>query len=431
MPPMAEANPATPPLFVVGSPRSGTTLLAAMLGAHPALDCGPETRFFSWLADADRASLLDPATWPDAATDFVCGLALRDSPVHLLFGVSREQVRASLAAREPSVRAMLESLTVTRMRAHGKSRWAEKTPRHLEALAEIRREWPDATIVRVVRDPRDVALSLVKVPFGGDSVVVALTAILAHDRMAQDDAARGGRMLTIRYEDLVTDPAPVLRRVCEAAGIPFDPAMIDRRDDAAAIAAPHETWKAKASQPLDPSRIGGWRTEMDPAVARFAALHLREVLRAHGYEGAREPRRTIALLPLGDQVAVRFEPFVLALAAQDSAIAEPPPLGPVAMAACDELVFWGNPGQLGLDLGRGATARTAAIVRLAALLAGRRLRRRPAAWVRRHTNQPEHPGDPGERATELLLRAFARTVRPRGLPPLLGLPRDAMGTSDE
>ena len=52
-------------------------------------------------------------------------------------------------------------------------------------------------------------------------------------------------------------------------------------------------------------------------------------------------------------------------------------------------------------------------------------------WVRRHTNHPERPGDPGERVVELLLRLLARTVRPRALPPLLGLPRDAMGTSDE
>ncbi|MFN8623183.1 MAG: sulfotransferase, partial [Chloroflexota bacterium] len=126
--PTRTAASATGPIFVVGTPRSGTTLLAAMLGAHPDIDCGPETRFFSWLERADRPALLDPRTWPGPATDFVLSLRLQDSPVHELFGVTPDQVRAALAARRPSMAAMLESLTATRAAAHGKPRWAEKTP---------------------------------------------------------------------------------------------------------------------------------------------------------------------------------------------------------------------------------------------------------------------------------------------------------------
>src|SRR5687768_17107064 len=102
-----------PPVFVVGVPRSGTTLLAAMLGAHPLIDCGPETRLLSRFEDADTARLLDPRSWPGPAADFVLGLALRDTPVHEVFGVPTEAVRAHLAGRRPSVAALLESLTVT------------------------------------------------------------------------------------------------------------------------------------------------------------------------------------------------------------------------------------------------------------------------------------------------------------------------------
>src|SRR3712207_5364148 len=72
------------PTFVVGTPREGTTIRAAMLGAHPVVDCGPETRFFSWFDRADGAALLDPAHWPDRAAPFVTSLALQDSPVHRL-----------------------------------------------------------------------------------------------------------------------------------------------------------------------------------------------------------------------------------------------------------------------------------------------------------------------------------------------------------
>jgi hypothetical protein len=420
-----------PPIFVVGTPRSGTTLLAAMLGAHPLLDCGPETRLLSWFERADRAALLDPGTWPGPATGFVLSLALKETPVHVAFGVTPDEVHASLAAREPSVAALLESLTVTRAAAHGRSRWVEKTPRHLFSLPLIRREWPDAIVIRVVRDPRDVALSLVQVPFGSDSVVVNLTNVTGQERQAAALIARDPHTITVRFEDLVADPHGVLRRVCAVVDVPFDPAMIDRRDGAESIAAPHEWWKRKAAEPLDPSRAGGWRTAMEPPVQRFAALHCRDMLRAHGYPDACDPVRSVAIVPLGDQVAIKHEGLLLALAAQGAVVAEPAPRTPAELARHDDLVFWGNPGQLGLRAGRTALERTAGIARLATLLVARRVTGRGPIWVRRHTNWVERPGDPIERVAANLLRGLARTIKPAALPGLLGLPPADPGSPDE
>ena len=419
------------PIFVVGVPRSGTTLLAAMLGAHPRIDCGPETRLLSQLADADRAHILDPRTWPGPAADFVLRLALKATPVHEAYGVSPDAVRASLASRTPSVAALLESLTVTRADAHAKPRWAEKTPRHLFSLPLIRREWPDAIVIRVVRDPRDVALSLTKVPFGAQSVVANLVDINGQMRRAEALVARDPHTITVRFEDLLADPAGVLRRVCAVIDVPFEPAMIDRRDSADAIAAPHEVWKLKAGQPIDPSRAGGWRSEMDPAVQRFAALLLRDTLRTHGYPDARDPLRTFAVVPLTDQFPVRQESLLLALAAQDTALVDPFPRTPDALAAADDLVFWGQPGQLGLDLGATAEARTLGIAHLTAVLAARRATGRPAAWVRRNTSWPARPGHPVETATAALLRAFARKLKAGQLDALLGVDSGATGSPDE
>ncbi len=429
---MSAASPRLPaPIFIVGSPRSGTTLLAAMVGAHPEVDCGPETRLLAQLEDRDLGALLDPAGWPERAADYVLGLALKESPVHELFGVDPETVRAYLAGRSPSVAALLESLTVPRALAHGKARWAEKTPRHAEAAETIRREWPDATIVRVVRDPRDVALSMQKVPFARDTLTAALGDIEAMERQADLLLRADPRTVTIRYEDLLADPEATLRTVGDAAGLAWDPAMLERRADAASIAAPHEWWKAKAGEPLDPSRIGVWRREMDPAAARYAAIHLRDHLRAHGYEGAEDPVATIAVVPVGRRLAVRFEPIVLACAAAGIDLPEPAPRQPAELGRCERILFWGQPGQIGLDLGSGAAERTVALARLALLLAGRRLRGRPALWVRRQSTMPANPGDPGERATARLLRLLARTVRPQEVTPALGLPHVALGGAEE
>jgi hypothetical protein len=423
--------PSTEPIFVVGTPRSGTTLLAAMLGASSQVDCGPETRFFPWLEREDLRQLLDPVDWPERATRFVRSLALQDSPVHALFGVSEEQIRAYLADRAPSVAAMLESLTVTRARAHGKPRWAEKTPRHIESLEQIRREWPGAHILRVVRDPRDVALSLARVPWGNDSVAANLVHAARDDHRFSVFARGDVRTHTLRYEDLVTEPDGVLRRVCAIVDIPFEPEMIGRQGGLAGIAAPHETWKRKAGEPLDASRIGAWRDVLDPALVRFAGLHDRHLLRAHGYEGAIEPAWTVTIVH-GSHVEVpTLEPVLLALAAQDAAVEEPAAPTPALLASRDRLVFWGSPDQLGLRLGRGAGVRTIALARLALLLVRRRLTGPQPIWIRRPSADPTAAHAPSRRVVGALLGRTAQRGKPVDLGRLLGLSRPAPGRADE
>ena len=152
----AVTRPTSQPVFVVGGPRSGTTLLSAMLAAHSAFDCGPEThacRAGSRLAGSERSRILDPADWPRRATAFVTSLSLGKQPIHPMYGLTVEDVRSWLAASPPSLAAMLESLTEQRALRNGAPRWVEKTPRHLEVPELIAETWPGARIVRIVRDP--------------------------------------------------------------------------------------------------------------------------------------------------------------------------------------------------------------------------------------------------------------------------------------
>ena len=284
------SDPASQPVFVVGGPRSGTTLLAAMLAAHPAFDCGPETHCLSrWarLGPRERARILDERDWPVRATRYVCSLTLGKRPVHALFGLTESDVRSWLATRPPTLASLLESLTEQRAARAGRRRWVEKTPRHLEVPELIAETWPGARIVRIVRDPRDAAVSLTRVPFGTPSLLTNLS-VLA--RMNESGAAffrTSPQALTLRYEDLVAEPERELRRLCAFVGEDFDPAMIHGREDAGRVAAEHEWWKGDATGPLDRSRVGQWRTEMPPAVQRYAALEPRDVPRRARLRGGR------------------------------------------------------------------------------------------------------------------------------------------------
>ena len=236
---------------------------------------------------------------------------------------------------------MLESLTAARAAANGKPRWAEKTPRHLLSLPAIRAAWPDAQIVRVVRDPRDVALSASRVPFADHSVVVEPLPLRATGPDLARILCRGRQSYVLRFEDLLADPQAVLERLCAFLGESFDPLMVARPDAATVLPRTMSGGSSKAAEPLDPSRAGAWRADMSVAQQRVASLVCREQLEIFGYEGARQPSRFVALVPLGDTIASKLEGLVTGLAEHDAVIAEPPPL------SVGELGALPRPGVLG------------------------------------------------------------------------------------
>jgi hypothetical protein len=410
------------PIFVVGVARSGTTLLSAMLSAHPRLDCGPETRFFAryrHLHARERERILDRLTWPRPAVDFIASLRNQGHPIPELFELTLPEIGTYLSGRQPSVAAMLESLTELHAQRAGKRRWVEKTPRHLLMTDTLRALWPHAYIVRIVRDPRDVALSLAQVPFAKDSVVGNLVRVDSDDRTSRERIKADPRAMTLRYEDLVTEPERELRRICAFIGERYATSMLDSRGSATNVAAEHEWWKASVSGPLNTASIGRWRAEMSADAQRFAALHLGPYLREHGYEGAEDPRGEVAVLPVGDAVGPSNERLLLELARRRLVVTRPLPHAPAAQRRQRQIVFLGVKGQLDPTRGQPVARRVVAIGMLGLGLLVRRLLGRPVLWVRSATLRERHHGDPAERLLAILLRPFARTVALEDVPALV------------
>jgi hypothetical protein len=409
---------AQPPIFVVGVARSGTTLLSAMLAAHSRLDCGPESRFFARFRHLDarqRRATLAQASWPGPAVDFIDSLRNRGHPVVGLFGLELADVREYLAARPPSLAAMLESLTVLHARRAGKMRWVEKTPRHLLMTELLRRLWPDARIVRIVRDPRDVALSLAGLPFAKESVVGNLVRVDQDDRASRDRVASDPLAMTLRYEDLVTEPERELRRICDFIGEAYEPAMLDQRGAAAAVAADHEWWKAAVSGPLHTESVGRWRREMSADAQRFAGLHLSGFLREHGYEGPLDAVHEVAIVPVADAVGPSNERLLLELARRSAVVLRPAPASIRELHAQADLTFLGVRGQLDPSRGWPVAKRLVSLIGIGAGLLVRGLQRRPVTWVRRATLLPRRPRDPLELVLAVALRLLARQAEPEEL----------------
>ena len=265
---------------VCGSGRCGSTLLRLMLDSHPQLAVPPETSF---LPEIHRRR--DELT-PDSLADLLVGF-----PTWPDFHLDAARLRTELRALRPfsptrGVRCFFRSYA----ERFGKERWGDKSPGYLRHLPAVQELLPEARFVHLVRDGRDVALSLRAVWFapGQDAATLA-----RYWRDCVESARAGGRRCRhfreIRYEDLVADAAGVLRRLCELVELSWSPSMLDyasraswrlgevrdqRLPDGRVI--PREQRLAQhplVGQPLQGERVGRWRREMSAAdVATFDAI---------------------------------------------------------------------------------------------------------------------------------------------------------------
>lgn len=271
------------PIFIVGVPRSGTTLLAAMLAAHSRLCCGTETRFFHFLAKTDVQALCAPTSWPDRAVDFLFALRLVDSPIPEHFGLTRAELYAYLQAQAPSVPAILAALTDQLRQREGKARWVEKSPEHLRHVQIIRHYFPTSPIIRIVRDPRDVALSLMKTPWAAGHLPDNLMLWRRYDDASAPFFQTDPCSATVVYEDLVQEPARELRRLCRFIGETYQPQMLDTSQSATNVVTEKDRWHRIVNKPADRSRSGVWQRELTEEENRLAEALLGDCLLAYGY----------------------------------------------------------------------------------------------------------------------------------------------------
>jgi hypothetical protein len=308
------------PVFIIGVQRSGTTLLSAMLAAHSRLSCGPETHFFRRLAEADPARLCDPASWPGPAAEFVRGITHAAvepgarKPLLEKYKLAPESVAEYLQGQAPSVPAILQSVTAQYMRAKGKARWVEKTPDHILHAAAIRAHFPDAPIVHLVRDPRDVALSLTNVPWGVASLAEGLLYWERLEAAGRAFVASDPLTITIRFEDLASAPEETLGRLCAFIGESFEPGMLDTSRTGGEINARNAPWKQKVSERVDASRAAAWKATLSKSDNQLAEALLGDRLEALGYPRLETFDRAATLVP-GLLAAAKYDRALATIAA--------------------------------------------------------------------------------------------------------------------
>ncbi|HSJ17873.1 MAG TPA: sulfotransferase [Solirubrobacterales bacterium] len=307
-----------PAPFIVGVGRSGTTLLRLMLDSHPDLAIPPETHFVPEIikAASSQANLrgVEGSLTPSQVLELIMsGRHWGD------FGLEEAALRDRLEAAAPlDAASAIRSFFQLYAERHGKPRWGDKTPIYVKDMTEIEAVIGEARFVHLIRDGRDVALSRAGRALRHAAPMPKVARRWKRRiRGARRQGERLGHYLEIRYEDLILDTEPTLRRVAEFVELPWDDAMLHYHERAGERlgefgdlpsvggkpARPGDerlAAHAKTREPPDPDRLSRWKREMEPADRAAFERVAGDLLAELGYE---VPRGTAVRRRVGRLVA--------------------------------------------------------------------------------------------------------------------------------
>ncbi|RME39093.1 MAG: sulfotransferase [Planctomycetota bacterium] len=277
------------PVFLIGSGRSGNTLLRRILQAGRDLHIPPETFV---LGRVIRLFLRNRHLPWDHLVRLVMGWFAFHQAAET-FGVPLHPLVQELLEMPREQRSLARMLDAF-YRYHGTEtkqtfvRWGDKTPYNTFALDWIRRTFPDARFVHVLRDGADVVVSYVRASLQPD-VESAARRWVRSVRLARSFARRHPRQCReVRYEDLVTQPEATVESLCRFLDIRYHPEMITRLDHADAMGdvARYEHMK-NVARPVTADSIGRGRRTLDAADRARLGKIMNRTLVACGYEPLR------------------------------------------------------------------------------------------------------------------------------------------------
>lgn len=254
-----------PPFFIVGSGRSGNTLLRALLTGHPELAIPPESYVLGpVIRDYRKLSFLP---WPELVR-VVLG-RFQYHPQFEAWDLDLSELYRHLAARSEEKRSLagvLDGVYRAWVRQHmpDADRWGDKTPTNVYHLPRIDTVFPDSIYVHVLRDGRDVVASYLEAGLY-DSVDAACERWIESVELIRSFGQRLSphRYLEVRYEQLVREPETVIRAVCGHLEVGFEPKMLDHRERVGELGDTDASHHAGLQRPIDDRSVGSWENRLD------------------------------------------------------------------------------------------------------------------------------------------------------------------------
>jgi hypothetical protein len=301
IPPREENQEVNPYVFIVGCPRSGTTLLRRMLDAHREIAITHETHWIPKRLETRTGLRPDGRVRPELLSSLLSYDRFRR------MDLDEGELRSLVQAEPPLTYAgFVTAVFDLYGKANGKALVGDKTPSYVTRIPMLHGLWPSARFVHLIRDGRDVVLSLLawertklpsRVPGWREQPVIA-AALLWDCRVRLGiEAGRGlgpRHYYELRYESLTKRPAEESARLCEFLRLPYDDAML-RFHEGRERQQPGLSAK-KAWRPITPG-LRDWRSEMRPRDIERVEAAAGELLAELGYRrSVARPARELVVL---------------------------------------------------------------------------------------------------------------------------------------
>ena len=316
------------PIFIVGNSRSGTTLMGSILGLNPEVFTFEELHFFGTLwSQSDRHQELTPQQAEALAAKL---LAIQDEDVishkdPKLFLDEAKNIMAAINSNSYTATDILQAFLSYSAAKNYKTIPCEQTPRNVLYISELLDLYPHCHIINMVRDPRDVLLSQKykwKIRFLGANNIPYREAIRAWTNyhaitisklwnVAINSAAKqdkSDRLITIRFEDLITQPETIIRQICDFTGLEFTPAMLQVSQNEGGVSSHKKI--APGAKGIDSSATGKWKKGGLSKTEIYLCQQITQAnMKRHNYT-----IEAIAANPIRVALSWLFLPFKLALA---------------------------------------------------------------------------------------------------------------------
>lgn len=265
-------------IFLVGAPRSGTTILQSLLAAHPRITSFPETKFFHYLwADRLKSKL------PDRLYEFFYDEIGRPD----LYNRSEIFRRGSTTNQIEWFIRVLDQLA----KEESNNIWLEKTPEHVYFVQDILHYLPDAKFIHIVRNPLDVVASMRKATldplhnavWGGEWTIQFCVERWKSSVLVNNFFRNDSKHLLVRYEDLLRDKVQILSQCCYFIDVAYDPEMLrNYRAQAIALGLGHP-WHKNIERDIEPAIVAKYKDFFNESEVKYILAKTEELRSYFGY----------------------------------------------------------------------------------------------------------------------------------------------------
>lgn len=272
------------PFFIIGTQRGGTTLLRLMLNKHSNISIPPESHFLISLFKK-----FAPQQVLNKEEQHVAKEIISSHPRFSTWNISLADFDGiiDLLPEQCPLPLLVKKLFEMQIESTGKKIWGEKTPEYIDIIPQLAAAFPRARFISIIRDGRDVAMSLQQRGWQGWSVYQRATywKQCVHKMSRLEELST--TCLAIKYEDIVLNTKDALTAISNFLEIKFEETILDFHEDAAQNITDQEIKSgvhAKLNRSPQSSDVYKWKTKPDKKnVWLFESVCYKE-LTLMGYE---------------------------------------------------------------------------------------------------------------------------------------------------